>query len=169
MTVPVYMGIDPGYSGAIAFYSPTLNDLMVFDMPTFKITVNRKKKNQIDMHQLAKIAGNNQGVKLALVEQVNALPAQGVTSCFNFGFAAGAAQMAVVAAGFPMELITPMKWKKAMGLSKDKDASRRLASRLMPKHAHNWTRVMDDGRAEAALLAYYAANRGIKLEADVFS
>lgn len=153
-----YLGIDPGLSGALAFYSPEGNTLSIFDMPTHEITVNGKRKRQLDLYSLGRIIDAlAHDIAVALVEQVNAMPKQGVTSSFNFGFNAGCAQMAVAALGLPLRTVTPQKWKKEMGLSSDKDASRREASRAMPKHAGLWPLVKHDGRAEAALLAFYAS------------
>lgn len=153
-----YLGIDPGLSGALAFYNPGANLLSIFDMPTHEIKVNGKLKRQLDLYGLGRIIDTmGHDLVVALVEQVNAMPKQGVTSSFNFGFNAGCAQMAVAALGIPLRLVSPQKWKKEMGLSSDKDASRREASRVMPKHADLWPLVKHDGRAEAALLAYYAS------------
>lgn len=152
------LGIDPGAHGALAFYDPDNNDLQVFDMPVHIITKNGKKKTTIDLYQLGSILDIwRNDVRHAWVENVNALPGQGVTSMFNFGFAAGCAQMAVAANAIPMSLVAPAVWKRAMGLTNDKDASRRVASMLLPKHANNWPLVKHDGRAEATLLAFYGS------------
>jgi crossover junction endodeoxyribonuclease RuvC len=85
------------------------------------------------------------------------MPAQGVTSAFNFGFAAGALQGLVAGNAIPMHLVAPLTWKRHYKLSADKDASRRRASQLFPAHSHLWARAKDDGRAEAVLLAYYGS------------
>ncbi len=152
-----FLGIDPGLSGALAFYDPIANELGVFDMPTHEIKTAGKKKRIIDMHSLAHLIDARRGdTRKALIEKVSAMPKQGVTSSFNFGFSAGCIQMAVVANMIPIELISPSTWKKNMGLSGDKMESRKMASQLMPKHAHHWPLAKHDGRAEAALLAYYS-------------
>jgi len=154
------LGIDPGLSGAIALYDPDTGDLDVWDMPVHAITVNGKKKNQLDLYQLGTLIDTiAPKVKMAFIEAVHSLPAQGVTSSFNFGFAAGAAQGAVAANLIPMTLVAPATWKRAMRLTADKDVSRQRASQLMPKHAKHWPLVKHDGRAEAALLAWYGANQ----------
>lgn len=162
-----FLGIDPGVSGALAFYDP-LKDLMdVLDMPTLTIKSNGKAKRKVDLHVLAiNLRAFAPDVKRAIIEEVSAMPGQGVTSMFNFGFSAGAAQMALAAFQISFETVQPRVWKNAMRLKTDKDESRRLASRLMPKHAHHWQLVKHDGRAEAALLAYYLAKQeaGIKLD-----
>ena len=85
------------------------------------------------------------------------MPKQGVSSSFSFGFAAGAAQAMATANAIPIRLVRPNIWKKALKLTGGKDASRRLASELFPRYADQWVLKEHDGRAEAALLAYYAA------------
>jgi len=165
-----FLGIDPGLSGALAFFDPSANELEIFDTPTHAITVNSKKKNLIDMHQMANIIDcRSSDVKMAAIEEVGAMPGQGVTSMFSFGFTAGATQMAVIANGVGLMLVRPAVWKKAMGVTADKDGARRIASRLMPKHSAKWTRAKDDGRAEAALIALWLARMqmGRITEADL--
>lgn len=152
----LYLGIDPGLSGALAFLDPVNNSLEVFDMPTHTVKSNGKNKRKIDLHGLAIIIRDRAfKVQVGVVEEVGAMPGQGVTSMFSFGFSAGCAQMAVAMAQVPLVLVTPRVWKSAMRLKSNKDESRRAASRLMPQHAHLWPLVKHDGRAEAALLAQY--------------
>jgi len=151
-----YLGIDPGLSGALAFYDPLNDEMQVFDMPTHDIETNNSKRRKIDLHGLASLTRKfAPDLNRAIIEDVGAMPGQGVTSMFSFGFSAGCAQMALAAMQIRFETVQPRKWKQAMGLKKDKDESRRLASRLMPKHSHWWMLKKHDGRAEAALLAYY--------------
>ncbi len=153
-----FLGIDPGISGALAFFDPAANILEVIDMPIHSVKINAKKKNLIDMHQLAGIIDQRcKDTRIAVVEEVGAMPGQGVTSMFSFGFTAGATQMAVIAHCISLVLVRPAVWKKAMGVGADKDGARRIASRLLPKHAGLWPLVKHDGRAEAALLALYLA------------
>ena len=152
------MSIDPGLKGALAFYDPLTGDLEVFDMPTHSIKRNNKSKNVIDLYTLARIVDDKANeVKLAVVEDVYSMPGQGVSSVFSFGFSAGCAQMVVAANFIKLRPVSPQVWKKAMRVTKDKDTAFREASRLMPQHSEKWMRKRDDGRAEAALMAYYAA------------
>jgi crossover junction endodeoxyribonuclease RuvC len=65
--------------------------------------------------------------------------------------------MALAIYQIPHQLVTAAKWKKYFNLSQDKGISRRLASERFPHDAEQFSRVKDDGRAEAALLALYAA------------
>lgn len=161
-----YLGIDPGLSGALAFYDPAADELKIWDMPTFNVKVAGKNRRALDITGLANIIDPlAQHVIMAAVEEVGAMPKQGVTSSFSFGFAAGCAQMAVAAYFIAMTPVRPAVWKRRMGLTANKTNTRREASRLLPKHAGLWPLVKHDGRAEAALLAYYIAkqqsNKGV--------
>lgn len=163
------LGIDPGASGALALLA--IGDKgqeridRVFDMPTHEIKVNGKTKRRLDLYQLARwVDLYCSGIELAVIEDVHSMPGQGVVSVFSFGFAAGAAQQVVASACIPTLLVSPAKWKNRLGLTADKDGSRRLASMKFPDAAHNWARVKDDGRAEAALLAHYGALTRAPLE-----
>lgn len=160
MTLSYYLGIDPGLSGALAFYDPLRNTLEVFDMPTAEKKVAGNKKRTIDLHALANLVDDlGDRTVSAIIEEVGAMPKQGVTSSFNFGFNTACAQMAVVAKGIKLSLVRPAVWKKEMRISRDKESSRIEASRILPKHVSNWPLKKHDGRAEAALLAYYLSQR----------
>jgi len=156
--VKFILGIDPGLSGALAFFDPETEELEVHDMPVHVIN----KKNHIDLYALALLV-DSYPVKKAIIENPGAMPGQGVTSMFRFGYACGVAQAMVAAHLIPMDLVRPAKWKKAMGLTKDKDACRQRASQTWPQHAKLWPLKKHDGRAEAALLAlYHCENGGLK-------
>lgn len=155
-----FAGIDPGASGALALYSANTNVIVkLYDMPTHTVTVSGKKRKRIDMHALDRIMEEFavDWPRLCAVEDVHSMPLQGVASAFSFGDAAGCAKQATVCNKLPMGLVDPAAWKRAMGLTKDKDATRRAASRLIPSAAHHWPLKCHDGRAEAALLAVYAS------------
>lgn len=153
-----YMGCDPGGKGALAILDPTNGDLEIFDTPVHIIKVGKSKKARIDLFELARFIDiRKEKIKVAIVESVHAMPAQGVSSSFQFGFATGAVEGIIAANFIRLEHVTPMKWKKAFGLTADKDSCRRRASEIMPRHAEKWNRRMDDGRAEAALIAWWAA------------
>lgn len=149
------VGIDPGYSGAIAFYDPSGID--IHDMP---VAPNPKGKTELDMHSLARVLiPRTAGRSIAVVEKVNAMPGQGVSSTFRFGEGFGAIQMALIGHGYELHFVTPASWKKHFGLSRDKGVSRGLASRRFPDSSKLFSRVKDDGRAEAALIALYGAEK----------
>ena len=145
-------GIDPGLSGAIAFYNKALDVMEVFDMPIHTI----KDKKHIDLYALARIIEvRNPMILKAIIEEPHSMPKQGVASSFKFGHVCGVAQMAIAAYFIPMDLVRPNVWKKRMGLTSDKDACRQRASQIWPQFAHHWPLKKHDGRAEAALLCLY--------------
>lgn len=154
------LGVDPGLSGALALYDQhrDLHMLEIIDMPTLQITTNGKKRRQIDLYALANWMDlHSSQIGKAVIEQVGAMPGQGVSSCFKFGESFGIVKAMVAANVIPMDLVHPRTWKKHFGLTADKDASRLHASRLLPQFSHLWARAIDDGRAEAALLALYGS------------
>lgn len=142
------MGVDPGLSGAIAFYYPDFPQrISVYDMPSIGKEVNCPELRALmDQHK----------PDLAIVESVHAMPKQGVSSSFNFGLSYGMTRGVIAAFGTPQMLVSPRKWKSFFSLSADKDASRHLAILKWPE-AGMFNRKKDDGRAEAALLALYGA------------
>jgi len=151
------LGVDVGLNGALALYgSEGLVSIEILDMPTHEITTNGKKKNRIDIYELARIidARSNE-IEHAFVEEVTATPQMGVTSSFSFGMSSGLVHGILAANFIPMTLIRPQAWKKHFGLKADKDDSRRKASSLFPDHAGKWASKKDDGRAEALLIAVY--------------
>lgn len=150
----LFAGIDPGLSGAVALLDPVVDKIRIVDMPTHSI----KGKRTIDLYELARFFDLYWSeIHLAVIENVHSMPRQGVASSFSFGKSAGIAEMAVAAHFIPMHHVSPGKWKAAFGLTSDKDASRRAASRLFPTFSHLWARAKDDGRAEAVLLAVYGS------------
>lgn len=99
------------------------------------------------------------GSSLAIVEDVHAMPKQGVTSMFNFGFNKGWIVGLLYAYGIPTQLVSPQKWKRAFGLDNDKQKSIECAMRLYPNanlYATPRCKKMHDGIAEALLMAEYA-------------
>lgn len=147
------LGADPGLSGAIAVLDTQTGILQVADMP---VTKDPKGRAVIDPYGLYDMLELPPGTRcMAVIELVHAMPKQGVTSSFRFGEAYGALKMAVGAHKIPVHHITPAVWKKHLGLTSDKDSSRGLASARFPANAKDFSRVMDHGRAEAALIAVY--------------
>ena len=94
-------------------------------------------------------------VAKAIIEQVNAMPGQGVTSMFAFGESFGLAKGVLAGLKIPTSTVTPGKWKKALQLNAGKDGSRAKAAQIWPEHAGEFKRVKDDGKAEACLIAYW--------------
>jgi crossover junction endodeoxyribonuclease RuvC len=152
--------VDPGAGGALAFLDTDLNALAVHDMPTAAITtVTRTLRRQVSEAWLVDIIRGHHPVDCAWIERVHALPKQGVTSSFNFGLSYGMIRGVLSGLAVPFQLVTPNEWKKHFRLSASKSEARLIASRLFPHNAGFFTRVKDDGRAEAALLALFGAQQ----------
>lgn len=156
----IFLGIDPGLSGALALWEPEAKALSIRDMPTLRAKPGSNKRT-LDAVQLARIADDlcARGVTLAIIEQASARPKEGVASAHKNGANWGMAYMAIAAQFVPLEIIQPAYWKRAMSCPAAKDGARARASQLLPQFAGQWERAKDDGRAEAALIALYAEKR----------
>lgn len=151
-----FIGIDPGKQGAIALYDPANHSLHVVDMPLVP-RPKGKKGEDTNYAALADLLVKPDDVMVfALMEDVWSMPREGVSSAHAFGRNNGALLMGLAAGKIPHGLVTPVRWKKYFGLSRDKGASRALAIQRFPDAADLFVRVKDDGRAEAALIALYA-------------
>jgi crossover junction endodeoxyribonuclease RuvC len=150
------LGIDPGASGGIAFFSMQRGLLSIFDMPTVEVKRGGKNKREVSAAMLNAIIGARD-IDAAFVEKVGAMPGQGVSSMFQFGRSVGMIEGVLSALEIPTNYVTPQSWQKAVGARGGKDASRARAAELFPAYAANFTRKKDDGRADAALIAWYGA------------
>ena len=153
------LGVDPGLSGALAFYCAADDHLVIHDMPVFAIKVGRARRRMLDIAALRDfVDGYHSVVDHAWIENVHALPKQGVASSFTFGQTFGATLALLHAFHIAYDRVTPQTWKRHFGLlGQPKDRSRETASRLLPHHAASWSRKKDHGRAEAALIALYGS------------
>jgi crossover junction endodeoxyribonuclease RuvC len=123
---------------------------MVQDMPVVRVG----KGNVIAENMLCTMIRDLDPTH-AYVERVHSMPRQGVSSSFTFGMGYGLVRGVLAGLGIPTTLVTPNEWKRAMRVSTDKSEARLIASRLFPLNARDFSRVKDDGRAEATLLALY--------------
>ncbi len=150
------VGIDPGLSGAIAILENN-NVLNIFDMPV--MAEGKKNKRQLNSAQLAHIIRENT-VKneeiTIVVEQVNAMPGQGVTSMFNFGQTFGAIKGISAALNLPIFFVRPSKWKKHFELiNSSKDSSRTKVIEMYPSLSSQLTKKKDVNKSDAILIARY--------------
>jgi crossover junction endodeoxyribonuclease RuvC len=154
----IFLGIDPGLNGALAFYQPALRELDVIDMPTLALKRGKKLRREINAIELARLLDIQcSRVTLAVIEQAQTIPGTaGIMQAFQCGQNFGIAYGALAAQFVVIETVAPALWKREMACPKAKDGARARASQLLPEHAHYWARVKDDGRAEASLLALYA-------------
>ena len=150
------LAIDPGASGALAFFSVATGTLDVVDMPVMEITRNGKTKREISPTLLANEIRQRRP-SVAVLERVGAMPGQGVSSMFQFGRGVGMVEGVIGALGLPLTYVTPRAWQKAVGLRGGKDGSRLRAVELFPAYASLFARKKDDGRADASLMAFWRA------------
>ena len=152
----IIFGIDPGLNGAIAvFNNKKIN--VVFEIPV--MTEGKKNKKQLNSAQLVKLLRDNlvDGEETSVVvEQVNAMPGQGVTSMFNFGQTFGAIKGICASLGLPIFFVRPSKWKKHFDLiNSQKDSSRTKAIEMYPSLSSELSRKKDVNKADAILIARY--------------
>lgn len=154
----VFVGIDPGLTGAVAILWPDA-DPEVVDTPTTRVGKGNdylaaSMANILASVKLACMGRAGERVAAAL-EQGIAMPKQSSSSTFKTGRGGGLWEGILAGLGIPYELVTPRRWKLALGMpiGADKSASRLYAQRLFPAVADRLARVKDDGRAEALLIA----------------
>ena len=157
------IGIDPGLSGAIAILEDK-KVLNILDMPV--MTEGKKNKRQINSAQLVNIIKKNihkTDEISVVVEQVNAMPGQGVTSMFNFGQTFGAIKGVCAALELPIFFIRPSKWKKHFELiNSSKDASRTKAIEMYPSLSDKLSKKKDVNKSDAILIARYYIETRLK-------
>ena len=159
------IGIDPGISGSICFFEDgIIKD--VIEMPT--MIDGKKNKKQVNGAQIFneiskrinKIDKKNLKV---VIEQVSAMPGQGVTSMFNFGQSFGILKGVCSAMNLSMHFVRPAKWKKHFNLiNASKDASRTKAIEIFPYFSINLSKKKDANKADAILIASYFDETFIK-------
>jgi crossover junction endodeoxyribonuclease RuvC len=155
----IYIGIDPGLDGAIAFFDLDKGHLSMIDMPTVEIIRNGKKKRELNAQLVANVFRCVGGDMTAVLERVNAMPGQGVSSVFSFGRSSGIVEGVLAGMQIPLTIVTPQAWQKAASVRGGKDGARQRATELFPVYAGLFGRKKDDGRADAACMAWYAATR----------
>ena len=152
------IGIDPGISGSICFLEDgIIKD--VLEMPT--MTEGKKNKKQVNGSQIYNEISfriktyEKKNIKV-VIEQVSAMPGQGVTSMFNFGQSFGILKGICSAMQLPIYFVRPAKWKKYFNLiNSEKDASRTRAIEIFPYFSSQLARKKDSNKADAILLASF--------------
>ena len=154
----IIFGIDPGVSGAISILE-NKKVIEVFDMPT--MIDGKKNKKQVNGAQVTNIIkerldSEKEKEIAVVVEHVNAMPGQGVTSMFNFGQSFGVIKGICSALSLPIYFVRPIKWKKHFNLIKtNKDASRTKVIEVYPEISSKLHRKKDSNKADAILIARY--------------
>ena len=151
------IGIDPGISGSICFFKDG-RILEVIEMPV--MTEGKKNKKQVNGAQiynefLKRINKKEDEIRV-VIEQVSAMPGQGVTSMFNFGQSYGILKGICSAMQLPMFFVRPAKWKKYFNLiNSQKDASRTRAIEIFPYFSTQLSKKKDSNKADAILIASF--------------
>ena len=152
------IGIDPGISGSICFFQDG-RIIDVVEMPT--MIEGKKNKKQVNGSQIFNEIScrtkkfDKKDIKV-VIEQVSAMPGQGVTSMFNFGQSFGILKGICSAMQLPMYFVRPAKWKKYFNLiNTEKDASRTKAIEIFPYFSVNLSKKKDANKADAMLIASF--------------
>ena len=152
------IGIDPGVSGSICFFQDG-KIVDVVEMPI--MTEGKKNKKQVNGSQIYNEISqrikkiDKKDIKV-IIEQVSAMPGQGVTSMFNFGQSFGILKGICSAMQLPMYFVRPAKWKKYFNLiNSEKDASRTRAIEIFPYFSSELARKKDSNKADAILIASF--------------
>ena len=152
------IGIDPGLSGSICFFGDG-KIIDIIEMPT--MAEGKKNKRQVNgsqiYNEISKRVKNfdKQNIRV-IIEQVSAMPGQGVTSMFNFGQSYGILKGICSAMQLPMYFVRPAKWKKYFNLiNSEKDASRTRAIEIFPYFSSHLSRKKDSNKADAILIASF--------------
>ena len=161
------IGIDPGISGALCFFEDG-QVKEIIDMPV--MADGKKNKRQINGPQTYNEISKriNKLPKkdiIVVIEQVSAMPGQGVTSMFNFGQSFGVLKGICSAMQLSMHFVRPAKWKKYFGLIKtEKDASRTKVIEIFPYISSQLSRKKDSNKADAILIASFFYNTYKKID-----
>ena len=152
------IGIDPGISGSICFFEDG-KIIDIVEMPT--MAEGKKNKRQVNGSQiyneiLKRVFKNEKQDIRVIIEQVSAMPGQGVTSMFNFGQSFGILKGICSAMQLPMYFVRPAKWKKYFGLIKSaKDASRTKAIEMFPYFSSQLSKKKDSNKADEIIIGNY--------------
>ncbi len=161
------IGIDPGITGALCFFeNGEVRDII--EIPS--MAEGKKNKRQINGPQIyneisRRIEGLQKKNIAVVIEQVSAMPGQGVTSMFNFGQSFGVLKGICSAMQLPTHFVRPAKWKKYFNLIKtEKDASRTKVIEIFPYISSKLSRKKDSNKADAILIASFFYNTYHKMD-----
>lgn len=169
-TQSIFLGIDPGLTGALAVLSDDLKIIKFYDTPVLVVMSAKKKRQQMNapmirimFEEIRSVYGSD---LLAVIEKVSAMPSthegdkgtgMGATSAFNYGKGVGIWLGLLAGCQIPFEEVHPATWKASLlrDMGKDKDASRVKAMNLFPHIASQLQLKKHHGRADALLMAAY--------------
>lgn len=150
-------GIDPGLTGAIVILDFETYQMHVWDTPVSIVKMSGgQQRKRPEPEGFVNIL-TSQPVDYCMIENVHSTPNDGHVGAFTFGKVTGIAIGVAHGLDIPLAQVTPAKWKYAMQVPAVKEAAKQRASELFPHCTAGWGRVSDHGRAEAAIIALYAA------------
>jgi crossover junction endodeoxyribonuclease RuvC len=151
---------DPGLYGSAAVLDAQGELIEVFDLPT----IGEGTQRRVDAANFADLIREHGQYRFAIIEQVSAMPGNGVASMFRFGQSYGTILGVIGALAIPLRHATPGQWKRALKLTSDGETSRARAIETWPAQAELFARKRDHNRAEAALLGLYALSLPLSRE-----
>ncbi len=152
-----WLGVDPGLTGAVALFDDETKALVVRDLPTFVTKhAKNKTKTSLDLSGVLELIRTLNPTH-AIMEDVHAMPGQGVVGVARFMRCAGQLDMALAALRVPATYVSPVVWKRALQVRGEKDDGRQRALQLFPDQASVFSRKSDHNRADAALIAFFGA------------
>ena len=153
----LYIGIDPGLTGAVAILDQAGEVVLVADLPIIR-DLSLAWIDGSSMQSL--ILGALDGRRaVAMIERVSSMPGQGIASSFLFGVGFGSVLSVLQAMTIPLHFVTPAVWKRSYGLSKDKQASLHKARLMFPNAELHLAK--HNGRCEALLIAEYTRRQAV--------
>ena len=154
------LGIDPGLTGALALFEPSVAALhSILDMPTHVLKRGAGTKRELDLKTLSDFLVKHRGViHHAYLEWVGPMPKQGVSGVYQFGRGVGQLEGMLSALAIQVTYLTPQKWQAKGRVRSGKDGSVKKAREIFPERAE-WFSKTKHGRADAALIAWVGSER----------
>lgn len=136
------LGVDPGKKGALA----------VLDNATLRVTTTDMPSS---IPELLAFVASLPEIRICILEKAIYPKMIGTSNAGKIGEGFGALKAAILTRGIPVHEVAPAKWKPALNVPAEKTAARRRASEFFPSDYDQWPLVKHDGRAEAAMIAWY--------------
>lgn len=169
----LFLGIDPGLSGALACVDERGEVKFTRPMPVLATKVGRSVRHVYDHHELRACAAKlfASGIVSAAIERQQAMPHQGVTSMVTVGYGAGCLAQLLVDHDIRHEVVAPKDWQRTFGIkggktadSSTKDQARDVALKMFPTLAaamesEGYNKAQQIGVVDAVLIAEYARRR----------
>ena len=145
-TVTYLLGIDPGRTGGIALLEAD-KPAAVYQVQTWAMPdTTRALHDLIAGMPIIKVCGLEKPFYPQMI---------GISNAARIAEAYGIVKGALAWRDIPFREVRPADWKRSLNIPTDKTAARQRASEFFPDNADQWKLAREDGRAEAALIAWY--------------